>query len=845
MYKAALAEHPSYSEENLRIIFVEDAVEDAALVCRELERSGLHSSFVRVDTQEDFLQALQGRVDIILCDFSLPVFDGMTALKIAKEQSPDVPFIFVSGTIGEELAIQALRVGAYDYVLKNNIARLPSSVRRALQESYERAIRRRTEEILYAESRLLSTVFDTSGAIGIMLDAEGRILRFNQAGEKATGYASSDVLGLCFWDIFFPPSLASGEKERYQNADKDSFPLQYQSEWITRDGGRRTILGSLSVLENRHFKTIFILSGIDITEWQEAEEKIYRLSHFDHVTGLPNRVVLRHRLDQAILRCESDKELVAVVLVELDGHTQVRDAFGTQAGVTLAVSVAQRMQSWERPEDATITQYSDGVFALLLEGVAKNEMENIIEDLTRILSSPYSLPGQPSVHLLPKLGISMFPDDTQTTESLLYFAEVALHRAQLNTHEHYQFYSPGFNEEIARRHVLVNQLRDAIRQDSLVLHYQPQVSLKNGKISGFEALVRWQHPERGLLMPGEFITLAEESDLIFELGEWVLREACRQCKAWQKAGLKPGTIAVNLSAMQFTEKNLQISLSRILEDSELDPQYLELELTESVSMDDPEKSIAIMAHLRKLGITLSIDDFGTGYSNLSYLKRFPVDQLKIDKSFVRDLVGDPHDLAICRSIIAIAKSLHLEVIAEGVETVGQLRMLHAEGCDKIQGYYFSKPLPADGCTSLLEHEASLPMETIQRQPYARSLLLVDDEVNILSAIRRTLSRSGYQIFTANHAKEALDILAKHQIGVVLTDHQMPDVLGTELLEKVRYMFPNTVRIMLTGQANLQSVTQAINQGAIYKFMMKPWDNDELEKVVLEAFEKFEASMKLQ
>ncbi|WP_050477541.1 EAL domain-containing protein [Herbaspirillum rhizosphaerae] len=845
MYKAALAEFPSYSEENLRIIFVEDVIEDAQLVYHELERSGLHSSFERVDTPADFLHALQGRVDIILCDFSLPVFDGMTALRIAKEQTPDVPFIFVSGTIGEELAIQALRVGAYDYVLKSNIARLPSSVRRALQESHERAIRRRTEEILYAESHLLSTVFDTAGAIGVMLDLEGRILRFNHAGEKSTGYAGADVLGLCFWDVFFTPSQALDEKERYQKTERSLFPLQYQSEWLAHDGRPRTILCSLNILENRYFKTIFIISGIDITEWQEAEEKIYQLSHFDHVTGLPNRVVLRDRLNQAILRRESDDTLVVLLLVELNGHTQIRDALGTQASIALSIAVAQRLQSWKRPEEATIAQYSDGVFAVLLEGAEQNELDIVIGDLIRILMDPYPIPDQPSVHLFPKLGISISPNDTHTSETLLHYAEIALHRAQLSIHDHHQFYSPDFNKEIALRHVLATQLRDAIRHDALVLHYQPQVSLKNGRIAGFEALVRWNHPERGLLMPAEFIALAEESDLIFELGEWVLRTACRQCKAWQEMGFKPGTIAVNLSAMQFTEKDLKVLLGHILDESKLDPQFLELELTESVSMDDPEKSIAIMVHLRKLGITLSIDDFGTGYSNLSYLKRFPVGRLKIDRSFVRDLVEDPHDLAICRSIIAIAKSLRLEVIAEGVETISQLKMLHAEGCDKIQGYYFSTPLPAQDCTSLLERDISLPMESIRRQSYARALLVVDDEVNILSAIRRTLSRSGYQIFTASHATEAFEILAKHQIGVVLTDHQMPDVLGTELLEKVSHMFPNTVRIMLTGHANLQSVTQAINQGAIYKFLVKPWDNDELEKTVLEAFEKFEATTKLQ
>jgi len=843
MYKAALSEHPSYSEESLRIIFVEDVVDDADLVQQELCRSGLAASLLRVDTEADFLNALRTPADVILCDFSLPAFDGLAALKITREQFPHIPFIFVSGTIGEELAIQALREGAYDYVLKNNIARLPSSVRRALQESHERAIRRRTEEILLAESKLLSAVFDSAGAVGVMLDAQGRILRFNHAGEKATGYASDDIQGLCFWDIFLPPAQAQSEKERYLSADRSAFPLQFQNQWLTKDGQIRTLLCSLSVLENDYFKTVFILSGIDITQWQEAEERVYRLSHFDQISGLPNRAVLRDRLEQAALRHDRHAGSVMHILVELNGFTRLRDAFGAQAGVALAIAIAARLQAWKPPGPVTIAQYADRVFAVLIEQVRPEDIDALVQHLLRTLEAPYSIPGQDDIHLQPKVGIALYPDDTNSAESLFHFSEVALHRAQSNAYEHTQFYTRSFNQEIAARHVLANQLRQAVQRDELVLHFQPQVSLKNGKITGFEALVRWRHPERGLLLPAEFIALAEESETILALGEWVLRAACQQCKQWQVRGLPPVTVAVNLSAMQFNEKNLRVLVGKILEESRLDARYLELELTESVSMDDPEKSIAIMVHLRKLGVTLSIDDFGTGYSNLGYLKRFPVGRLKIDKSFVRDLVDDPHDLAICRAVIALAKSLRLEVVAEGVETINQLKMLHAEGCDKIQGYYFSAAMSAEECTSFLARDVSLPLDAIRRLPYARSLLIVDDEVNILSALKRVLGRSGYQIFTVSKVADAFDILSRHHIGVILTDQQMPDMPGTELLEKVRYMFPDTVRIMLTGQASLDAVTQAINQGAIYKFLVKPWDNTQLEAVIHEAFEKFEATLR--
>lgn len=841
MYKTALSEHPPYSEDNLRIVFAGDVPGDAVSVRTELDRSGLHARLEPVDSKEELIQALGRSAEVILCDFSFSGGDVRSALQIAKELCSDTPFIVIAHAADEELAIRAVDAGAYDYVLKNNLSRLPSSVRRALHESHERAMRKRTEEILSAESHLLSAVFDTAGAIGVMLDADGRILRFNHAGEKSTGYASDAILGCNFWALFYPPTQAMLEKQRCQQSAASLFPMQYQSQWLTRDGNFRSILCSLNILENDYFNTMFILSGIDITEWREAEEKIYQLSHFDHVTGLPNRAVLKERLEQAIRRRASDDTLVALVLVGTDGLIKARDAFGTQAGIALTVAIAQRLQTWRPVEKVSVAQFSEGVFSVLLEELGKSAIDPIVLDLTRLLESPYAISGQHSVHLLPKIGIAISPDDSMSADTLSHFAEIALHRAQGHLHDHSQFYSTGLNQQIANRHVLSNQLRDAIRHDELVLHYQPQVSLKSGKITGFEALIRWNHPQRGLLMPEEFIGLAEESDLIFALGEWVLREACRQCRSWEQHGPRPVTVAVNLSAMQFTGRNLQAKISQILAESRANPQYLELELTESVSMDDPEKSIAIMMHLRKLGVGLSIDDFGTGYSNLSYLKRFPVGKLKIDRSFVRDLVDDPHDLAICRSIIAIAKSLHLEVIAEGVETASQLDLLYAEGCEQIQGYYFSVPLPAIDCTSLLDRGASLSFDAIRQRSYVRSLLIVDEDVPALAAIREALGRFDYQIFTARHATEAVDILARHQIGVVLVVQWGTDDAGTTLLEKIRYLFPDTVSVLLSDRDRLANVRPPLGQEDIDLSFVLPWSDQEIEQIIYEAFETFEAS----
>jgi EAL domain-containing protein (putative c-di-GMP-specific phosphodiesterase class I)/ActR/RegA family two-component response regulator len=367
-----------------------------------------------------------------------------------------------------------------------------------------------------------------------------------------------------------------------------------------------------------------------------------------------------------------------------------------------------------------------------------------------------------------------------------------------------------------------------------VLHYQPQINLRTGELIGTEALVRWQHPEWGLLLPDAFISLAEATGLIKPLGEWVLRTACVQNKAWQDAGLPAINLAVNLSAHQFGGVDMVELTRQIVQETGLDPHHLELELTETAAMADAEAFIAATSQLKGLSITLTIDDFGTGFSSLSYLQRFPIDRLKIDTSFIHEVAQEPASAAVARAIISLAHDLGLIAVAEGVETEAQLQFLRRHGCDEMQGFYFSPAIPADALADMLRQGRRIDFSP--NAPEAtRRVLCVDDEPNILSALRRLFRRDGYQVLVANSGVECLEIMATEDVGVVIVDARMPEMDGAQLLSKVRQLHPNVVRMMLSGYTDLKAVTDAVNRGELFRFMTKPWEDAELLEALRAAF----------
>lgn len=693
---------------------VEDNPEDAELSRYELERAGVACDIRRVETEDAFVDAISRfHPDVVLGDFSLPDFDGLSALRILLQTAPQTPFLFVSGTMGEERAIGALQDGAYDYVLKSNLARLPSAVERALQEAHQKEIRSKMEQALQAESNLLSAIFDTTGALGMMLDKEGRIVRFNQAAERTTGLTVAQVQDQYFWNLFFPAEETALIREQFLQWHLQAQPLQYQSSWRTITGEQREILWLTTFLQRDDGETLhFICSGIDITQWRQAEDRVHRLSNYDVLTGLPNRSLLRDRLEQGIahMQRENGKGLLAVMLIGIRGAIAVREGLGLQLSEQALIESSRRLSNLLQ-HDATLARFSDTSFALVLRVQDQGQIALIVQKIMDVLDQPYFDDKHAGMYLESSIGATIYPNDGDSADTLLQAAEVAMHRAMDNVLERVQFYTPALNNQVSHRLLMASQLRQAAQKNQLFLHYQPQVSLRTGEIVGVEALLRWQHPDRGVVSPLEIIPLAEETGLIVPIGEWVLRTACLQTRRWHDMGMHNLTMAVNLSARQFALKNIADVVQQALNDSGLEARHLELELTESASMESPEKSIEIMQTLKAMGVRLSIDDFGTGYSNLNYLKRFPVDQLKIDRSFVRDVSNHADDLAIIKAVIALAYGLHLEVLAEGVEEREQFDIVKENGCDKVQGYFISRPLATDDCTRFMQENA----KTRQRQ----------------------------------------------------------------------------------------------------------------------------------
>ncbi|WP_050408335.1 EAL domain-containing protein [Massilia sp. NR 4-1] len=535
-----------------------------------------------------------------------------------------------------------------------------------------------------------------------------RITTANSRAEKMTGLSKQELQGqtLCAW---LPETRNNGIFDKLvritnlggtHHEEMENIMPQVDARWL-------------------HWQVVGVEGGVvaivrDISERKAAEERIYHMAHHDTLTGLPNRSLIGERLRQAIERARRDKQAVAVAFIDLDSFKLVNDGLGHNAGDELLKQVAERMALCLRRED-TVGRFGGDEFVLVLPQ-ACGEVASIAPLLERIRAEvirPVLLEGQ-EVQVSCSIGVSMYPRDGADPGTLLMNADAAMYRAKDGGKNNYQFYACEMNASLEEKLALMDGLRKAVDERQLRLEYQPKLDLESGRIFGVEALLRWQHPERGAIRPDQFIPLAEESGAIVAIGEWVLREACRQGRAWQDAGLPPLTISVNVSPRQFDDLRLEARVAEALQQSGLAPRWLELEVTESLIMRDVQQAVAKMRELEAMGLALSIDDFGTGYSSLAALKSFPIGRLKIDKSFVRDLGNSADDQAIARAIISLAHQLQLRVIAEGVETAQQCEFLRANGCDELQGYLLSPPLAADGIAALLQAgtaTASIPQAT--------------------------------------------------------------------------------------------------------------------------------------
>ena len=570
------------------------------------------------------------------------------------------------------------------------------------------------------------------------------------------------------------------------------------------------------------------------------EEKLDYLAYYDTLTGLPNRRLIQDRLQQ-LLHVSNGEEhrTVALVIINVDRFRNINDTFGRHVGDALLKVVAHRLGEAMGGTDHIARIGNDHFAAILDNAEDATEVAHRLEaPILTHLGRSFDIEGH-DLHVTVKIGVAMFPGDGKEGETLFAHAETAMRKAAVSQ-ERYLFYAPEMNARVAEQLTLENKLHRAQNNGEFVLHYQPKVELNYGRIIGFEALLRWQDPEGGLVRPDAFIPILEETGLIIDVGRWALEQAAADHAAWQHMGLQPPPVAVNVSAVQIRRADFLPELEKVLSAREGQPGCLHLELTESLLMEDIDVNIRRLGAIREMGLKIAIDDFGTGYSSLSYLKRFPIDYLKIDQGFVRDITTDPDAAAICIAVINLAHNLRLTVIAEGVETESQMQYLRRHRCDEIQGYLFSRPVPFEDIGKMLKAHKVQTLHPESTAGARQSLLLVDDEPHVLSALKRALRGEGYDVFAAGSAAEGLDILAAHDVQVIISDQRMPEMSGVEFLSRVRELHPESIRIVLSGYTELSAVIEAVNRGAIYRFLTKPWDDEQLREHVREAFRYFEA-----
>lgn len=568
-----------------------------------------------------------------------------------------------------------------------------------------------------------------------------------------------------------------------------------------------------------------------------ARESSAQLTHsalHDPLTGLPNRRMLEQTLRDACIRARTEKSSVSVVFLDLDGIKLINDSMGHRIGDEVLMEVSDRLLNGVQL-DGSVTRLGGDEFVLLFLGLELRQVQERTQHIMHELAKPYFVTSK-ALRVTASAGITISDGHTRDHMQLVREADLAMLKAKQEGRNTWHTYTEDLSARVADRLELRNDLQSALDADALELHYQPIIAGHSGRVVGVEALVRWQHPTRGYISPSRFIPLSEETGQIAPLTEWVLATACRDSDALRKKGFSALPVIINISPLYFQRTDFVQKIRKALGDAELPASLLEIEITEGVLLDNEEAAILKLTQLRDMGIQTSIDDFGTGYSSLNYLKNLPINKVKIDRSFVTDVVSDPADAAIAQGIVSMAHHLGLKVIAEGVETESQLAFLKRNHCDEYQGYLFARPMPfSELVAKLSENSGHFIPQPLDTESSERVLLLVDDEQNILNALTRLLRRDGYRILTANNAPQALELLAKHQVQVIVSDQRMPEMTGTEFFGKVKEMYPTTMRMILSGYTDLKSVTEAINHGAIYKFITKPWDDESLRKDIEQAF----------
>jgi diguanylate cyclase (GGDEF)-like protein/PAS domain S-box-containing protein len=689
------------------LLLIEDDPGDAKLVQIALTKTRFgpfHLEWVK-DLADALERLSKGGIDAILADLSLPDSHGIETLDRILVAAPRVPILVLSGRDDEDIASQTVKHGAQDYLPKNHLDAYTLS--RAVRNMIDRQI---AEVALFTEKERAQVTLNSIGDAVLCTDSSGKITYLNIVAAKMTGWSREEASGRPLADVF---RIIDGVTRQPAENPMDMAVAQNKTVSLTancilirRDGHETAIEDSAAPIRDRDgHSTGAVIVFHDVSVARSMSLQLTHSAHHDFLTDLPNRMLLNDRLSHAIASALRYRHKLAVLFLDLDGFKHINDSLGHAVGDKLLKAIGERLLAAVRKSD-TVSRQGGDEFVVVLSSIAQSEdAALIVTKIIAAVTAPYSIDLR-DLYVNVSVGISIYPDDGADAEALIQNADNAMYHAKEQGGNNCHFFNNDMNAQAVLRQFLEATLHRALERREFELNYQPIIQIKSGQVTGVEALIRWRHPERGLIPPAEFIPIAESCGLIVPIGRWVLREACMQAREWQKAALPHIRVAVNISSVEFRDKDFLTNLQATLIETGLEPCNLELELTEGVLMQHVESTALVLGELSAMGVQLAVDDFGTGYSSLSYLSQFPINSLKIDKSFVQRITSEYDDAPIIKAVINMGRSLKQRVTAEGVETREQLAFLQSQGCDEGQGYYFSYPVVAEQFARLLETRIS-------------------------------------------------------------------------------------------------------------------------------------------
>ena len=694
-----------------RILLIQDDPENAGAIRQSLDGSQ-DSSFqvewvkkcrdgiARLIHEPADRMTVKREISAILLDLFLPDSRGVETFEQIFRRAPQIPILTLIDPKHEAAAKAAVERGAHDYLLKNRLDGylLPKVLRSVIE-------RAANMEALFAEKARAHVTLNSIGDAVMSTDSQGRVTFLNLVAERLTGWPNEDAAGRPMEEVL---NIVDAVTRRRVNdpimvALRENKPVGLTSNRILvrRDGLEAAVEESAAPIHDRHGQvTGAVVVFHDVSSARALAVRMAYLAQHDSLTDLPNRILLNDRLAQAMAIAQRNGGQLGLLYLDIDRFKTINDSMGHAMGDRLLQSVAQRLRSCVRQADTVSRQGGDEFVVLLSQLRHPQDAAVSAEKILVALGAPHYI-EQHALYVTVSIGVVTYPDDGPDAETLLKSADLAMYKSKDSGRNCYNYYKSEMNSNAVHRQSVENGLRIAIERRAFILHYQPKFDLQTGRILGIEALVRWRHQMRGVIAPSEFMSIAEESGLIVPLGRWILHEACRQAALWREIGLEAPNLAVNISAVELRAKDFVASVRATLEETGFDPSRLELELTETFLMQDAKSTTSVLRDLKGLGVRLALDDFGTGYSSLSYMRRFPIDTLKIDESFIRDVASDSNNASIVRAVISMGKSLHMQVIAEGIETGEQLAFLQDHECPEGQGFYLARPVVAKHMARLL------------------------------------------------------------------------------------------------------------------------------------------------